>query len=252
MRLLSGKRIGQSGPELAYSVLFSFFLHVIILFTALFLYTSATPKTYVPPAYQVKLVGQPVDIPKAPSERPMGSVTPPAPKHEEKPVPKKSTVPQRVVKTAPSKAAMPELAQPKHRPIKEEEPKPEETVKEQHPAPPVGEPSVSGSGATSGVSVATAQPDFKFQYYIDRVRDKIGQNWRPPPDAKDAKARVIFTINRSGWIEEVTLDDGHSNGNFVFTQAAVRAIRASNPFPPLPEDFARQSLEFSVDLMEKE
>ena len=37
-----------------------------------------------------------------------------------------------------------------------------------------------------------------------------------------------------------------------FQQAAVRAIRSSNPFPPLPDEFAKQSLEFSVDLMEKE
>ncbi|HXY53440.1 MAG TPA: TonB C-terminal domain-containing protein [Nitrospirota bacterium] len=251
MRLLSGKRIGQSRPELAYAVLFSFFLHGIILFTALFLYTSATPKTYVPPAYQVKLVGQPAEIPREPSERPAGSVTPPLPKHEEKAAPKKSTIPQRVAKTAPAKGAMPELAQPKHRPINEEVAKPEETAKEQH-AGPVGGPSVSGGGAASGVSVATAQPDFKFQYYIDRVRDKIGQNWRPPPDAKDAKARVIFTINRSGWIGEVNLDTGHSSGTFGFKQAAVRAIQSSNPFPPLPDDFAKQSLEFSVDLMEKE
>ena len=251
MRLLSGKRIGQSRPELAYAVLFSFFLHGIILFTALFLYTSATPKTYVPPAYQVKLVGQPEDNPRTPSERPAGSVTPPVLKHEEKPAPKKITIPQKVAKAAPAKGAMPELAQPKHQPIKEEEAKPEETVKEQHAAP-VGGPSVSSGGAASGVSVATAQPDFKFQYYIDRVRDKIGQNWRPPPDAKDAKARVIFTINRSGWIGEVNLDAGHSIGTFGFKQAAVRAIQSSNPFPPLPDDFAKQSLEFSVDLMEKE
>ena len=251
MRLLSGKRIGQSRPELAYAVLFSFFLHSIILFTALFLYTSAAPKTYVPPAYQVKLVGQPVEIPQTPSERPAGGVTHPVPKHEEKPAPKKITVPQRVAKAAPTKGAIPELAQPKHLPIKEEEAKPEEIVKEQH-AGTVGGPAVSGGGAASGVSVATAQPDFKFQYYIDRVRDKIGQNWRPPPDAKDAKARVIFTINRSGWIGEVNLDAGHSNGTFGFKQAAVRAIRSSNPFPPLPDEFAKQSLEFSVDLMEKE
>jgi TonB family protein len=173
------------------------------------------------------------------------------PKHEEKPAPKKSTIPQRVAKTAPAKGAMPELAQPKQRPIKEEEAKPEEIVKEQ-PAGPVVEPAVSGGGAASGVSVATAQPDFKFQYYISIVRDRIGQHWRPPPDVKDAKARVIFKINRSGWVVEVNLDAAHSNGTFGFQQAAVRAIRSSHPFPPLPEEFAKQSLEFSVDLMEKE
>ena len=251
MRLLSGKRIGQSRPELAYAVLFSFFLHVIILSAAIFLHISVTPKRYVPPVYQVKLVGQPVDIPQVPSGGPAGRAAPAVPKHEEKPAPKKITVPQKVAKAAPTKGAMPELNQPKQRPRKEEVAKPEEIVKEQ-PAGPIGGPLVSGGGTASGVTVATAQPDFKFQYYINTVREKIGQHWRPPPDVKDAKARVIFTVNRSGWVGEVNLDTKNSSGTFGFQQAAVRAIRSSNPFPPLPDEFAKQSLEFSVDLMEKE
>jgi len=251
MRLLSGERIGQSRPELAYTVLFSFFLHVIILSAAIFLHISVTPKRYVPPVYQVKLVGAPVDIPQVPSGGPAGRTVPPVPKHEEKPAPKKITVPQKVAKAAPAKGAMPELNQPKQRPRKEEEAKPEEIVKEQ-PAGPIGGPSVSGGGMASGVTVATAQPDFKYQYYINTVREKIGQHWRPPPDVKDAKARVIFTVNRSGWVGEVNLDTKNSSGTFGFQQAAVRAIRSSNPFPPLPDEFAKQSLEFSVDLMEKE
>jgi TonB family protein len=263
MRLLSGKRIGQSRPELAYAVLFSFFLHVIIFFAAIFLFMSATPKKYVPPVYQVKLVGQPQDISQAPSGGPAGSAAP-VPKHEEKAAPKKSTVPQKVAKTAPTKGAMPELTQPKQRPSKEEETKPEEIVKERPVGPtgtaggsagPSGGPSASGGGTATGVTVGTPQQqDFntKFQYYISIVREKIGQHWRPPPDVKDAKARVIFTVNRSGWVGDVNLDAQHSNGTFGFKQAAVRAIRSSNPFPPLPEEFAKQSLEFSVDLMEKE
>lgn len=257
MRLLSGNRIGQSRPELAYAVLFSSFLHVIILAAAIFLNMSITPKKYVPPAYQVRLVGEPVNIPQASSGGPAGGAAAPVTKQVEKPAPKKITVPQKVAKAAPTKGAMPELTQPKQRPKKEVEAEPEEIVKER-PSGMVGGPSApgggttSGSGTASGVTVATAQPDFKFQYYINTVREKIGQHWRPPPDVKDAKARVIFTVNRSGWVGEVKLDTKNSSGTFGFQQAAVRAIRSSNPFPPLPEEFAKQSLEFSVDLMEKE
>jgi TonB family protein len=254
MRLLSGKRIGQSPPELAYAILFSFFLH-IIFFAAVFLYVSAATKQYVPPFYQVKLVNQPVDLPQVPSRVPAGSATPLVPKREVKPLPersmKRSMVPQRVAKAAPTKGAMPELTQPKQRPRIEEEEKQEEIVKKQ-PVGPVGGPLVSSGGTVSGVTVATAQPDFKYQYYINSVREKIGQHWRPPPDVKDAKARVIFTVNRSGWVGDVNLDSKNSSGTFGFQQAAVRAIRSSNPFPPLPDEFAKQSLEFSVDLMEKD
>ena len=60
---------------------------------------------------------------------------------------------------------------------------------------------------------------------------------------------MIFSINRSGWVGEVNLDSEHSTGTFGFKQAAIRAIRAANPFPRLPEEFSKQTLEFSVDLM---
>jgi TonB family protein len=43
-----------------------------------------------------------------------------------------------------------------------------------------------------------------------------------------------------------------SSGNFYFDQAAMRAILASSPFPPLPEGFFKEYETFSVDLMEKE
>jgi hypothetical protein len=123
--------MGQSRPGFAYAVLFSSFLHAIILFAAIFLNMSTTPKKYVPPAYQVNLVGAPVDIPPAPSASPSASAAAPVPKHVEKPAPKTITVPQRVAKAAPTKGAMPELTQPKQLPRKEEELKPEEIVKEQ-------------------------------------------------------------------------------------------------------------------------
>ncbi len=272
MRLLSGKRIGQSNLELAYAALLSFILHCIV-FAVVFLYVNATPKKYIPPVYQVRLVGQPQDISQAPSGGPAGGggggvAAPPVPRHEERPAPKKSTAPQKVARATPKTSAIPELTQPKKKqPIKEEGPRPEEMVKEQPRASAGatggsavargGQPGSggSGSGAVSGVMVGTPhQQEFytRFQYYVESVRVKIGQNWRPPPDVKDAKARVIFTINRSGWVGEVSLDDHNSNATFGFKQAAVRAIRSSNPFPPLPEEFAKQTLEFSVDLMEKE
>jgi hypothetical protein len=84
---------------------------------------------------------------------------------------------------------------------------------------------------------------------ISEERAEIKQNWNPPPDSKDAKARVIFKINRSGWVITVRLDDDHSYGSFTFKQAAYRAISASNPFPSLPEEFFQPSLEFTVDLI---
>ena len=62
MKFSSGKRIGQSEQQLTTAVLFSFFLHVILFLTALFLHFTVMPRITVPPFYAVKLVGLPSDL----------------------------------------------------------------------------------------------------------------------------------------------------------------------------------------------
>lgn len=246
MKLSSGKRVGQSGRELTEAVFFSFFLHVLVLLAAIFLYLNVTPRIYVPPFYEVKLVGLPADSPTLP-QTPSGGAA--LPKQETKKAASKGKKAAHKERKAPSKkGALPQLAGPKQKTVIPEEAKPAETPQQPTSAP-AGEAAPGNKGET--VAVSTPQQDFKFGWYLAAVRDKIGQNWRPPPDAKDAKARVVFSINRSGWVGDVNLDTENSLGTFGFKQAAIRAIRSSNPFPPLPEDFSKQSLLFSVDLMEE-
>ncbi len=246
MKLSSGKRIGQSGRELKAAAILSFFLHGIILAAAL-LYLHAAPRMHLPPSYNVKLVGLPAEPAELP-QAPQGASQPAPPKQKTaKAAPKEREAAPKTFKAQAQKGAMPELAKPKQKPaeIAREQPR------EQPPQPAGGTPSGATRAGVKGetVAVATPQQDFKFGWYLNQVRDKISQNWRPPPDAPDAKARIIFAINRSGWVGDVNLDAEHSNGTFGFKQAAIRAIRSSNPFPPLPEEFAKQTLEFSVDLM---
>jgi len=62
--------------------------------------------------------------------------------------------------------------------------------------------------------------------------------------------KVVFRVLRSGRVGEAKLQE--ASGNFYFDQAAMRAILASSPFPPLPEGFFKEYETFSVDLMEKE
>ncbi len=252
MKFSSGKRVGQSGQELATAVSFSLFLHVTV-FLAVFLLFTVTPRSFVPPFYSVKLVGLPLEssvpspvqggAPHAPEKHPAKQ----APAHHQKA--KKAAEKRQHPATA--KTGLPELNHSKAKAAKNEPVKPvEQTAGQQSATPaPSGEAPAAAGAAAEGVAVATAQSDFKFGWYLERIRDKIGQHWNPPPDARDAKVRVVFSINRSGWLGDVNLMAEQSNGTFGFKQAAVRAVRASNPFPPLPEEFSRQTLEFTVDLM---
>jgi TonB family protein len=119
-------------------------------------------------------------------------------------------------------------------------------VEEAEPA----QPSAATGKKQESVAVASTTQEFQFPPYLLIVRDKVERNWNPPPGAKGAKVKVTFRVLRSGRVGEANLQE--SSGNFYFDQAAMRAILASSPFPPLPEGFFKDYETFSVDLMEKE
>ena len=112
------------------------------------------------------------------------------------------------------------------------------------------QPSVDAGKKQESVAVASTTNEFQFPPYLLIVRDKVERNWNPPPGAKGARVKVTFKVLRTGRVGESRLME--SSGNFYFDQAAMRAILASSPFPPLPEGFFKESETFSVDLMEKE
>lgn len=244
MKLRSGKRLGQSEYELALAVFFSFFLHVLVVVAALYLYVTVAPKAIVPPFYEVKLVALPAEVaplpqtaPAAPPKEMPKPEAPPKPKTEKAHAKAKRAAPK-AAKAGPKKGAMPELGGEKQKSVESEQAKPE--------AAPAAAPA-----KTENVAVTAPQDDFKFAYYLTQVREKISQYWRPPPDAKDAKVRIIFSINRSGWVSpgDVNIDEKNSTGTYGFKLAGVRAILSAKPFPQLPEEFPKQTLELSVDLI---
>ncbi len=263
MKLPSGKRFGKSEHELALAVFVSFFLHAAVVFVTLFLHFSVFPKTVIPPAYQVKLVGLPKELVPVPSaETPKNELVPapaaPIPKKEvmpaaAKPAPTSKKAVVELKKSAPKKEALPGMGHLKQKPAPSSQTKAKETVPKEStavPSAPVAPAGVSPAAGKQSEGVAvTSQQDFKYSWYLNNVREKIRQNWNPPLDMKDAKATVIFKVNRSGWVIAAQLDDAHSNGSYQFKAAAMRAIQTSNPFPPLPEEFYKQSIEFSVDLV---
>ncbi len=251
MKLPSGKRFGQSEHELALAVFFSFFLHAAVVFVALFLHFSVFPKTVIPPAYQVKLVGPPKELvtPTA-AELPKKEEAPPAPKPL--PAPKKEAV--EVKKVAPKKDAMPDLGRPKQKlaPVEQT------NAKEEEPRQSPSRPSVPAGGhpaagiKSEGVAVNPSSGEFKFPSYLATIHFNIERNWNPPPGVKGIKAKVQFSILRSGLVVKNNISLIESSGNFYFDQAAIRAILMSSPFPQMPEDFSRPSLDLSVDLIKQE
>lgn len=234
MKLLTGTRIGQSHGEFMAAVLFSSFFHIIVIAASLLIVYTVRTRVYVPPFYSVKLVDLPADLSQI---TPVMTPEPAAPPAPEKPVEEKTRAAKLKpaapkAKAAPPKDAMPEL-------------KAEGKKKADAPHRTEGKPQEAVS-----VAVAGGEKEFPFMPYLAIVRDKVERNWNPPPGAKGATVKVLFTVLRSGRVGEAKLEA--PSGNFYFDQAAMRAILASSPFPPLPEGFFRDYETFSVDLMERE
>ncbi len=231
MRTVTGKRVGQSGPELYAAALFSFVLHILVFTSAFILFWLSTPRILVPPHYRVTLV----DLPPG-EQTPVTTETPPAVLSKPEP-PKAAKQADKGRKAVPRKGGMPELKRSKTKPEREYVAEDEEPVS----------PKPAGKSAGTGTIALSAPQEFKFSPFVGIVREKIVRNWNPPPGAKETKATVVFRIGRTGRVTDANLQQ--PSGNFYFDQAAMRSILSSSPFPPLPEGYYQDTMEFSVDLM---
>jgi TonB family protein len=88
-----------------------------------------------------------------------------------------------------------------------------------------------------------------FGPYLARVLHDVKQNWYQlipesarPPIMKKGKVAIEFAILKDGSIRGMRLEDGGSSGDSALDRAAWGGITASNPFPPLPDEFKGQYL----------
>jgi TonB family protein len=107
-----------------------------------------------------------------------------------------------------------------------------------------------GEGGGTGVGGLELEgEEFPFPYYLELFVNKIRSNWKNPIQGTETmiSAQVYFKISRTGRITGVALKKG--SGNFIYDQAAVRAVLASNPLPPLPEGYSGESLGVTCDII---
>ncbi len=155
---------------------------------------------------------------------------PPPPKLEPKPEPKLEDVP--VLKT--------------EKPKKQSAPPPPPPPPSTPPPPAVQDPpkrrgSLFGNplGASSNnATVGVEDPNFTYGYYLDRIVTMISQNWvRPMVGGEVVQATIYFRIQQDGTLSDLRLTE--ASGSDIFDQAAMRAVQASAPLPPLPKSYKR-------------
>jgi TonB family protein len=197
--------------------------HLILGFTALRVVRISHVRFVPREVYAVRLVSLEEGAPR--KEEPKSPVTAPpqapAPKAEEK---------------KPD-----ELVAPEKKPKPQKKGDTEKTIPSSRVEKPAGTQAGEGrqgqgTGPVTTGDVALDVADFPFAYYISTVKRKIAANWQVPGGSSEAvHCRVYFRIARSGSIDGASVEN--SSGNFLFDQAALRAVVQADPLPPLPGGF---------------
>jgi protein TonB len=233
------------------AALLAFLLHAAVL-TVLLASVFAKPMRYAAPrAVAVRLIR--MGSPTAPEVRAAPAPVPPAPPASEKPK----------IEKPPEEKPEPPSAKALLLPSKEKE-----TKKKPTPVPvsrpgPVATPSMSlptageespgvNTGPAAGSASGTAgigglkldQADFKYPVYIERMVMIISLNWFKPAQIVQVNPVVHFQIERDGTVTDARIVA--SSGLAFVDRAALRAVIASSPLPPLPAEYAGPHLGIQV------
>jgi protein TonB len=207
-------------------------LHVAVAAT-LFLAPSRHMRTLVLPSVQVRLSAAPVSPATSASRAPAAPARPTA-----------AAVPARAVA---KKAAEP----PPRHPLpaknagRQVRPEPEAApVESAGPGTP-GQTATSASGIALGAGSGGGEEPFPFSYYLNRVLAIIESNWFRPPAPPDTRCRVRCVIDRSGRLVEAGLEQ--ESASPAFDRAALRAVYAAVPMPPLPQGFGGTTLTLHLE-----
>ena len=89
---------------------------------------------------------------------------------------------------------------------------------------------------------------FTGDWYLALIQSKIEQSFRPPPGRRKALMAIMeFRISKRGDI--VGLRRKQTSGDFLFDQAAERAVRGAGRFPPLPANFDASELGINFEFV---
>jgi TonB family protein len=104
-----------------------------------------------------------------------------------------------------------------------------------------------GSSVQGNVEVLSDTMGVDFSPYLQRVLHDVRLNWynlipevARPPLMKKGKVSIEFAILKDGSVAGMKLDG--PSGDVSLDRAAWGGITASNPFPPLPNEFGGQYL----------
>jgi len=177
--------------------------------------------------------------------------------------PQQAPQPKPAEPTTTAKLQVPQTQQPQQRSPFEQRPMSAEQAINQAAQQAASSRSRYGTGDEGNLGLGQRQPTARvgpyeitsdtmgvdFGPYMQRVLHDVRQNWYAvipesamPPILKKGKVSIEFVILKNGQIAGMRYIPGGSSGDVALDRAAYGGITASNPFPPLPKEFAGQYL----------
>ncbi len=100
----------------------------------------------------------------------------------------------------------------------------------------------SGEGTGHGVSIGGGGEGFYDSWYARQVEQRVGSNWLKSrmgiQFSGHQKVVIEFTVGPDGRIGDVKILE--TTGAEAFNRSALRAVQASDPLPPLPNQYRIQ------------
>ncbi len=84
----------------------------------------------------------------------------------------------------------------------------------------------------------------RLSEYVATIQEIVYSNWKSPVGAEHNQVRASFVVFPAGKIDRPSLVQ--SSGNEVLDNLALRAISASEPFPPFPKELKEPNLHIVV------
>jgi protein TonB len=209
-------------------------LHATVALTAL-LAPSGRREALRMPSVQVRLgVRVPPAAQPAARPRPASPVSAPAPE---------ARTPAAAPKKAPARATHAAKAAATGK--APAPPEPEQVAPHEAAAPGTGPGGAAAVSAAGGLSAGPAGEDFPYAYYLERLLTIIEGAWFRPPAPDGTRCRVLCRIDRSGRLLETGIEQPSAVP--AFDRAALRAVYAGAPYPPLPQGFGGSSLTLHLE-----
>ena len=186
-----------------------------------------------------------VEAPRAPAPRP----TLPAPTPPEA-VAKAEPAPEPMIKTSEPRPAAPEPQPSQTPPSQSAAPAPPQVAVARPPDSMRRQPGGGGGllgggrGGVEGEPIPLDTPEPKYQDYFNKIRERIKSKWTYPRQAGErgieGELLIEFHIAKDGRLEFIALRN--SSGVAILDDYAMTAVKLAQPFPPVPDEIAKQTL----------